>query len=134
MTQERDELGRILPGFKPPQSQLDAMAEGRKKGYKERKEETKARIIAEMKLDPESTVVQELLNDWLKTKKSTTWVQLTRLSPKFADLPPAAWDPESGEPCPVCGGAGASGDTMSKLCAEHPGLLDAILEYTDKGE
>lgn len=135
MTSDRDEMGRFKPGKKVSEEHLEKMAEGRRAGSKARKEvELNANLLALGFTGPPFPADILTLGKLFVEGKGgsvSAYNKLLALSPtRKEEL--ALWDPDGDEPCPTC--AGASGDTMSKLCAEHPGLLDAILKFTDTGD
>ena len=131
MTGAKDELGRYKKGHKVSDEQLDKMAEGRRAGSKARKEvELNANLSALGFVEPFPADILTLGKLFVEGKGGSVsaYNKLLALSPtRKEEL--ALWDADSGDPCPTC--RGESGDTLSKLTAKYPGLLDAIIKYTD---
>ena len=132
MTSDRDELGRIKPGFKPSPEHLEKMAEGRRAGSKARAEvELNDNLLALGFTGPPFPADIVTLGKLFVEGKGgsvSAYNKLLALSPTRREEV-GVWDADSGDPCPTC--QGESGDTLSKLCVKHDGLLDAILKYTD---
>ena len=133
MTSDRDELGRIKPGFKPSPEHLEKMAEGRRVGSKARKEvELNDNLLALGFTGPPFPADILTLGKLFVEGKGgsvSAYNKLLALSPtRREEL--ALWDADSGEPCPVCDGA--SGDTLSKMEAKYPGFVDMILAWTEE--
>ena len=131
MTGKRDELGRFKPGYKLSDEHVEKMVEGAKVAREAKSDDRKRDLLTQMGyIEPFSVDVDSLADMFLagKANSISAHTKLLQRSPVYKDTV-ASWDPDSGEPCPMC--AGASADTLSKLIAEHPGLLDAILKFTD---
>jgi len=129
---ERNELGQFKPGHKLSPEHLEKLAEGRKVARENKGEiELKMNLLAMGFTEPFPADILTLGRIFVEGKSGTVsaYNKLLALSPtRREEL--GLWDPDSGEPCPTCDGA--SGDTMSKLIAKHPGLLDKILGWTEE--
>ena len=64
-----------------------------------------------------------------KANSVSSYNKLLALSPSRRDEV-GVWDPDSGEPCPVC--EGQSGDTLSKIEAKYPGFIDKVLAWSER--
>ncbi len=131
MAGDRDELGQYKEGHKLSPEHLEKMKEGAKAAR-----ENKGKVALTMNLlalgftEPFPADILTLGRMFVEGKGQSvsSYNKLLALSPARREEI-GTYDPDSGNPCPVC--LGQSGDTMSKLIAKYPELLDAILAYTD---
>ena len=131
MSDKRDELGRFKPGHKLDDDHLEKMKEGAKVAREAKSDDRKRDLLTQMGyIEPFSVDVDSLADMFLagKANSISAHTKLLQRSPVYKDSV-ASWDPDSGEPCPMC--AGASGDTLSKMIAKHPFFLDAVLKITE---
>ena len=137
MSGKRDELGKFIPGGTLSPEHIEKMKEGRKTAKEARGEvELNANLLALGFTGPPFPADILTLGKLFVEGKGgsvSAYNKLLALSPTRREEI-GVYDPESGEPCPVC--LGQSGETLSKIEAKHPGFIDMVLKYTEdlKGE
>ena len=112
---------------------IQKMQEGRELAKLERESNKKRLLLQQLGFDPDNLDVDidHLADMFLKggTNSISSHNKLCQRSPLFKDSP-LGYDPESGEPCPLCGGGNNFFEQMSmqelKVWAERMDALIAI--------